>query len=902
MIEELEFAEERPRLGLRPYQEEALQAVESGWMKFNRQLISMATGLGKCLGKGTPVLLYDGTIIPVEDVKVGMQLMGPDSLPRRVESVCSGREALYRVTPIKGDPYVVNESHILSLKMSGDKYPADTIKNISVQEWFSANKTFRHSAKGWRASLIHFHEKPLHPDMPPYLFGVWLGDGNSRGAGFATVDHEIEQELMEYAKARGLLIRHERVVGKCPMIHIHSGKITGRGKCLNKFKAALRELGVLGAKKIPREYLVNSERHRLELLAGLLDTDGSLADGACFDFISKYQHLSEDVCFIARSLGLAAYMTPCIKKCGQNGVKGTYYRVCISGDTWRIPCRIQRKKAAPRRQKKSVLRTGIRLEAIGVGDYYGFEISGPDRLFLLGDFTVTHNTVLFSHIASREVQRGGRVLILAHTDELLEQARDKLFRATGLISDKEKADEMASQSAKVVVASVQTLSRKTRLMGFRDDHFSLVIVDEAHRSLAESYQRILRYFHFGAHAVAEEWEMPPPDLPTIHKAKILGVTATPDRGDKRSLGEFFQGVAYEYGLLQGVRDGYLVRPIVRNVPIKIDLKGIKRIAGDLSAEDLAIRITPFLKAIASAIKTEAGNRKTVVFTPSVETARLVAEACRENGLLADFVSGGCTDRDHKIAAFDKGPAGSVIACAMLLVEGWDCDTASCVCILRPTKIRSMFVQAVGRTTRPLSGLIDRLSTAEERVEAIAKSAKPNCMILDPLWLSDNLELIRPVDLVITKKEIREKIEDLDGDLISEAEKAERDLLKSLEKAAKKHSRKTSRTVDPLVFAVNVGDNALKEYTPVEPWEATAPDQDQINFLKENGIDTSQVLCRGHAAKIMERLKSRKNLGLCTPKQMNFLIKMGISENEAALTSFDNARKIIYRRVSSHRWH
>jgi superfamily II DNA or RNA helicase len=507
-------------------------------------------------------------------------------------------------------------------------------------------------------------------------------------------------------------------------------------------------------------------------------------------------------------------------------------------------------------------------------------------------------TLIFSNIANLEARRGGRALILAHTDELLEQARDKLFRATGLVADKEKADEMASQQASVVVGSVQTMARKTRLMGFRDDHFSLVIVDEAHRSLADSYQRILRYFHFGAHAIAEDWEMPPPDIPTIHKAKILGVTATPDRGDKRSLGEFFQHVAYDYGLLQGVRDGYLVRPIVRNIPIKIDLKGIRRMAGDLNAEDLAIRITPFLRAIAAAIKTEAGDRKTVVFTPSVETARLVAEACRDNGLSADFVSGGCTDRDAKIAAFDKGPAGSVIACAMLLVEGWDCDTASCVCVLRPTKIRSMFVQAVGRTTRPLTGLIDGLATADERVAAIAASAKPNCMILDPLWLADNLDLIRPIDLVVTKKRL--KVEDLDGDLIDAAEKAERDLLKSLEKAAKKHSRKNSRTIDPLVFAVSVGDDALKSYTPSEPWEATEPDPDQIEFLAKNGIDVSKILCRGHAAKIEERIRSRKNLGLCTPKQMNFLVKMGLPESEAALKSFEEAGRLIGRRMQQYR--
>jgi hypothetical protein len=506
-------------------------------------------------------------------------------------------------------------------------------------------------------------------------------------------------------------------------------------------------------------------------------------------------------------------------------------------------------------------------------------------------------TVCFSRIAQEEVEKGGRVLILAHTDELLEQAIDKLRRSTGLIADKEKADQFASPSAKIVVASIQTISRQTRLIGFKDNHFTLVIVDEAHRSLAASYQRVMRYFHFGAESLVEGWDLPAPDIPNKCYAKILGVTATADRGDKRSLGEFFQLVCFDHGLLQAVRDGYLVRPLVKNVPLKIDLKGIKKTGGDYDAGQIAERITPFLKTIAACIKAEASDRKTVVFTPSVETAKLLAEAVTEAGLNGSFVSGDCHDRTEKIEAFDKGKPGCVIACAMLLIEGWDCDSASCVCILRPTKIRSLYVQAVGRCTRTLTGLIDGIDDPKLRLEAIKNSLKPNMLILDFLWLTDRLDLIKPIDLVATRPEIREKM-DVDNPDLCEAEAlAERDLLASLAKAAKKHSRKNSRLIDPIAFAVNVGDSALQNYTPVDQADTFSPDLNQLQILERNGIDITQITCRGHAAKIIDRISSRIKLGLCTPKQMNFLIKMGFTEDSAALTSFQDAHSIIGRRAA-----
>ncbi len=339
-------------------------------------------------------------------------------------------------------------------------------------------------------------------------------------------------------------------------------------------------------------------------------------------------------------------------------------------------------------------------------------------------------TVIFSHVAKEEVDKGGKVLIIAHTDELLEQAIDKIFRSTGIVAEKEKADCRASPFATVVVASIQSLSRTNRLLGFSPDHFSLVITDESHRVLAKSYQKVTRYFHFGAESLSEDWAMPAPDVPHKFYARCLGVTATADRGDKRSLGEFYQTCVFEYGLLEGVREGWLVRPVIRNIPLqKVDMRGIKKKGGDYDAAEVVARMEPFLRDIAEklsvAMRDDAGrfNRKLVVFTPSVQTADILARFLCEYAVNADFVSGACADREVKVAGFDAKPNGSAICCAMLLIEGWDCHSVNAICVLRHTKIRSLYAQAAGRGFRPIPGTVDGLVTAAERLQAIADSER-----------------------------------------------------------------------------------------------------------------------------------------------------------------------------------
>ncbi len=347
------------------------------------------TGLGKCWGKGTPILMYDGTILPVEEVTIGSMVMGPDSSPRTVTSLACGCEQMYRVVPTKGEEYIVNGSHILSLWLYTDHCPSTEAKYIelSVSEYLTKSNNFRHSVKGWRTG-IDFITKPISVD--PYFLGLWLGDGTSESTQITTTDAEIVTYINNYATQ---LDMHVSVVdndnNKCSRYRITNGHCGGKP---NLLLDQLRVLGLVPDKFVPHNYKTNSRNIRLAVLAGLLDSDGEMHD-AMFVFSNKNRQLAHDVAYLARSLGLAAYIKPTYKSC-QTGAIGLYYVVNISGDCSIVPTRLTRKKAPHRRQRKNVLRHGITVEPLGIGAYYGFTLDGPDGRCMLGDFTVTHNTTM----------------------------------------------------------------------------------------------------------------------------------------------------------------------------------------------------------------------------------------------------------------------------------------------------------------------------------------------------------------------------------------------------------------------------------------------------------------------------------------------------------------------------
>jgi hypothetical protein len=369
-----------------------------------------APGVGKCLGRGTMILMYDGTRKKVEEVLVEDLLMGPDSTPRKVLSLARGREEMYKVHPVKGESYVVNKSHILSLKTSPKRAgEVSEIVNMSVTEYLSLSNNERHHLKGWRTSVEWDYS---HTSIDPYILGVWLGNGNSSGASFTIndLDEEVVDALRDYAVTLDLNFTTGDEGSGCKTYRICKDW-GGNDRDGNHLLRMLRTANVINNKHVPHTYLANSRNVRMNVLAGLLDTDGHLVNN-CYEISTKYPALADNIEFLARSLGFATTMNCGQKTCTNTGAVGLYWRIFISGDVCQIPLRAERKKAQSRQQKKNVLVTGITVEPIGEDEYFGFTIDG-DHLFVLGDFTVTHNTMFGKATASLM----GRILLLWNLGE-----------------------------------------------------------------------------------------------------------------------------------------------------------------------------------------------------------------------------------------------------------------------------------------------------------------------------------------------------------------------------------------------------------------------------------------------------------------------------------------------------
>lgn len=362
----------------------AASTMRAGDQQLFLQVIG-SPGSAKCLGKGTPVLMYDGSIKLVEDVVVGDFVMGPDSMPRRVLSTTTGTEEMFRVVPVKGDSYVVNKSHILSFKPTKVR---GTV-NMPLAHYVSLSPSKKSELKGWRTGVEwSARDVPLEP----YFLGLWLGDGDARDQTITSADNEIIHYLRGYAERLGIRLSERKQRDSGTGVDTWRLNICWQKNVKNPIREGLRSLGVLGNKHIPRVYKVNSREVRMRVLAGLIDSDGTVDGGQGYLISTTLESLANDILFLARSLGLAAYKSFNKVRC-QTGAECIYWRISISGNCGRIPVLLERKRVYDRSQIKNVLRTGIEVESLGIGEYIGFSLDG-DGLFLLGDFTVTHNTRL----------------------------------------------------------------------------------------------------------------------------------------------------------------------------------------------------------------------------------------------------------------------------------------------------------------------------------------------------------------------------------------------------------------------------------------------------------------------------------------------------------------------------
>lgn len=479
-------------------------------------------------------------------------------------------------------------------------------------------------------------------------------------------------------------------------------------------------------------------------------------------------------------------------------------------------------------------------------------------------------TIIFARIIADCVMQGKKVLVLAHRGELLDQAADKLERSTGLKCAVEKAEQTCLDSwYRVVVGSVQSLQQPKRLAKFAGDYFDTIIVDEAHHCLSEGYQRVLEHFS---------------------GAQVLGVTATPDRGDMRSLGQYFDSIAYEYTLPRAIKEGYLCKIRALTVPLKIDMTGVRVQSGDYALGDVGTALDPYLEQIAEEMKRVCENRKTVVFLPLIKTSQKFCRMLKDRGFRAAEVNGESVDRAEILAAFDKGEY-NVLCNSMLLTEGWDCPSVDCIVVLRPTKIRSLYVQMIGRGTRLSPG-------------------KDHLLLLDFLWMTTRHDLCRPAHLICSDAEVAQKMtENLEEDPnlavdLEEAEKAaETDVVAQREAALAKRleemRRRKRKLVDPLQFEMSIGSMDLTNYVPIFGAEAQPPTDRQKDRLEHLGIFPDEIDSAGKAEKLLDRLTSRQASGLTTPRQIRFLEGRGFQH--VGTWSFEAARKLIDR-IAGNGWH
>lgn len=479
-------------------------------------------------------------------------------------------------------------------------------------------------------------------------------------------------------------------------------------------------------------------------------------------------------------------------------------------------------------------------------------------------------TIVFAKIAEECVRQGSRVLILAHRGELLEQAADKIARSTGLNCAVEKAESTCIGSwFRITVGSVQSMQREKRLEQFPEDYFGTIIVDEAHHCISDGYQKVLGHFPH---------------------SQVLGVTATPDRGDMRNLGEYFESLAYEYTLPKAIREGYLSPIKALTIPLKLDLSHVGIQAGDFKSGEIATALDPYLYQIADEMVKYCSNRKTVVFLPLVKTSQKFRDILEEKGLQTAEVNGSSPDRAEVLEAFDQGKY-RVLCNSMLLTEGWDCPSVDCIVVLRPTKVRSLYSQMVGRGTRLFPG-------------------KEDLLLLDFLWHTDRHELCHPANLICDNQEVARKmtqnLEEAAGypvDLEEAENKASEDVVSQREKALadqlEEMKRRKRKLVDPLQFELSIQAEDLAGYTPSFGWEMAPPSDKQKKVLEKLGIFPDSIDNAGKAAKILDRLEKRKNEGLTTPKQIRFLESRGF--RHVGTWDFASAKNMIDR-IAANGWH
>jgi len=613
-----------------------------------RGVYLMGTGAGKCHEPDAPILMFDGHIKKAKDVVEGDLLMGPDSTARRVLVKSKGFGKLCRVTPIKGDSHVFNEDHIITLisSFSKNQVNAGDIVDVEIKEWLKWSKSKKRQFKWYRSNGVEWTHREV---FNPYLMGLYLGDGAVTHQTITNGDKEIQEYLEPMAKR----------VWEETNCWGYSLALTDR----KEFRKCLSPDG----KFIPQEYKINSRAVRLEILAGLIDTDGYLSKSG-YEITTKYEALRDDILFICRSLGLAAYSSKKYVKLSGWTEARVYQRVFISGEVSAIPCRVARKKAPERKQIKSVTSTGFEISQVEEGEYHGWVIDG-DRRYLMGDFTITHNTLTSALIVDRK--KVDTLFVTPDTGLRQQVYNDyaQWFGPSNVSTDIESG-------AAIIISNIQSLARKDDKLFKR---FGLLIVDEFHHSSASTYLDL--------------------NKACVNAYYRYGFTGTFIRSDgiDMPLHGVLSNVIFRKTTSELIEEGFLVRPYITVREVVIP----KNKMPYAEAYSWITEYVPFNQVVAEdCCKTVKEGKQTLVLVRRKEHGKSLAAMIPG----AVFVSG--KDRGAEREKIKRDFIDKKIRCMVateIFGEGQDIPSIDVLVNARLQKTEIQTAQGIGRALRKNEG-------------------------------------------------------------------------------------------------------------------------------------------------------------------------------------------------------
>lgn len=666
-------------------------------VKHHRGVFEAAVG---CHGKGQGILMFDGSIKAVENIVIGDQLMGPDSQVRTVTELYSGRDELFEVVPVKGEPFIVNKNHVLALertslrkhkeqkrkfkdKRTNINRTSNTRINMTVGDFLKQNSYFRKNHKLFRTGVTFSNNYQLK--IPAYILGLWLGDGHSNCFALTTMDEELKTTWSNYVKSFPDYTLKRVSAGKAYTYFMRKEDKSEGSKPRYIINKLLKDYNLIKNKHIPHEYKTASEKDRLELLAGIIDTDGYY--GACFSIVQKNKTLANDIIYLARSLGFAAYAKTVNKTCVNNGVVGEYVAISISGDLERIPTKIKRKQATKREQKKSVLRTGFKLKSINAsGEYFGFSVD-KDNLYLLDDFTVTHNSgktytcQLLIHALKVPA------LILIPAKDLAFDTYQSFVQAFGE-DNVELVDSVKKVKTKkpIKICTIHSLTsfEKKDLLEDLLKNIGMLCIDEVHHAGAKTYTELLPYFN--------------------HIYYRFGFSGTFLRNDSKTLDMwgFLSTVLYRYSAVQATQEGFLT-------PFKILVHDIDGIKGSTyhneynknycNNEDLLETV----KTILTDYVTEA-EQVLILVGRKEKSGAVIHQYLNDLGVSNEYVSGDSKKDAVKTALNNfNNKITKVLIGSSVLGEGIDIRSTNHLIMLQGGKSEIAVTQAVGRLVRLYPG-------------------------------------------------------------------------------------------------------------------------------------------------------------------------------------------------------